>query len=186
MPRSGCSALHGVKNESQFFFLKKGLICCSLNLTVLGRGLRRKTSALFVFFLWFVKFFEKLVKSMLFDRIEKCGHFSDFQYGFRSFQLYLIELLGLIIGLGLLELWYLIYQRLLTGYSMLIFFTNSNLKEFLPSYMALFCLLLIIDGFEWLIMGTLCSSIQLMLEFLKPSLLVLQFSYCTLITLLTM
>ena len=23
MPRSGCSALHGVKNESQFFFLKK-------------------------------------------------------------------------------------------------------------------------------------------------------------------
>ena len=107
---------------------------------------------------------------MLFDRIEKCGHFSDFQYGFRSFQLYLIELLGLIIGLGLLELWYLIYQRLLTGYSMLIFFTNSNLKEFLLTFTALFCLLLIIDGFEWLRMGTLCSSIQLMLEFLKPSL----------------
>ena len=41
--------------------------------------------------------------------------FFDFQHGFRSsrstaiLQLYQIELLGLLTGLGLLELWHLIY-----------------------------------------------------------------------------
>ena len=39
-------------------------------------------------------------------------------------QLCLIELLELLIGPGLLELWHLIYPRLLTGGGMLIFFTN--------------------------------------------------------------
>ena len=34
-------------------------------------------------------------------------------------QLYLIELLGLLTSLGLLELWHLIYPRLLTGFGML-------------------------------------------------------------------
>ena len=37
-------------------------------------------------------------------------------------QLYLIELLGLLTGLGLLELWHLIYPRFLTGFGMLVFF----------------------------------------------------------------
>ena len=37
-------------------------------------------------------------------------------------QLYLIELLGLLTDLGLLELWHLIYSRLLTGFGMLAFF----------------------------------------------------------------
>ena len=45
-------------------------------------------------------------------------------------QLYLIELLGLLRGLGLLELWHLIYPRLLTVLSMLVFFTNLGLMEF--------------------------------------------------------
>ena len=39
--------------------------------------------------------------------------------------LYLIELLGLLTGLGLLELWHLIYPRLLINFSMLVFFTKS-------------------------------------------------------------
>ena len=30
--------------------------------------------------------FEKLVNNRIIDHIEKCGLFSDFQYGFRSFQ----------------------------------------------------------------------------------------------------
>ena len=42
-------------------------------------------------------------------------------------QLHLIELLGLLTGLGLLELWHLIYPRLLTGFGMLVFFTNLRL-----------------------------------------------------------
>ena len=45
-------------------------------------------------------------------------------------QLYLIELLGLLIGLGLLELWHLIYPRFLTGFGMLVFFTNLSLMVF--------------------------------------------------------
>ena len=57
------------------------------------------------------KVFEKLVNNRIVDCLEKCGLFSDFQYGFRSswstadlLKLCLIELLGLFTGLGLLEL----------------------------------------------------------------------------------
>ena len=32
------------------------------------------------------KVFEKLVNNRIFDHLEKCGPFSDFQYGFRSSQ----------------------------------------------------------------------------------------------------
>ena len=41
--------------------------------------------------------FEKLVNNRLLDHLEKCGPFSDFQ-------LYLVELLGVVTGLELLEL----------------------------------------------------------------------------------
>ena len=49
---------------------------------MLGKGLQLKTTALLVFFLW--KVFEKLVNNRIVDHPEKCGLFSDFQYGFRS------------------------------------------------------------------------------------------------------
>ena len=42
-------------------------------------------------------------------------------------QLYLIELLGLLTCLGLHELWHLIYPGVLTGFGMLVFFTNLSL-----------------------------------------------------------
>ena len=41
-------------------------------------------------------------------------------------QLYLIELPGLLTDLSLLELWYLIYPRHLTGFRMLVFFTKLS------------------------------------------------------------
>ena len=50
---------------------------------MLGKGLQVKTTALLVFFLWLVVF-EKLLNNRIFDHLEKCGHFSNFQYGFRS------------------------------------------------------------------------------------------------------
>ena len=60
------------------------------------------------------KVFEKLVNNRIVDHLEKCGLFSDFQYGFRSslstadlltvVSEVVIELLGLLTGLGLLEL----------------------------------------------------------------------------------
>ena len=55
-------------------------------------------------------------------------------------QLYLIELLGLWTGLGLLKLLHLIYSRLLTGFSVLVFITNWSLTEFQVRYLALFLL----------------------------------------------
>ena len=64
-------------------------------------------------------------------------------------QLYLIELLGLLTGLGLLELWHLIYPRLLTGFGMLVYFTNLNLMEFEVRYLVLFLLFSAIDNFKW-------------------------------------
>ena len=55
--------------------------------------------------------FEKLVNNLIVDHLEKCGLFSDFEYGLGLLsqlqillKLYLIELLGILTGLGLLEL----------------------------------------------------------------------------------
>ena len=100
--------------------------------------------------------------------------------------LYLIELLGLSTGLGLLELQHLIYPRLLTGFVMLFFFTNLSLMEFQVRYLGLFLLFSVIDGFEWFWMGSLHKNIQLMLEFLNAPFLVLHFSCYTLMTFLMM
>ena len=59
---------------------------------------------------------------------------------------YLIELSGLSTGLGLLELWHLIYPRLLTGFGMLVYFTNLGLGEFQVRYLALFLLFSVVDA----------------------------------------
>ena len=101
-------------------------------------------------------------------------------------QLYLIEMLGLLTGLGLLELKHLLYPRLLTRFGMLFFFTNLSLIEFQIRYLVLFLLFSIIDDFGWFLMGSLHKNIQLMLEFFKAPFLVLHFSYYTLITFLMM
>ena len=100
--------------------------------------------------------------------------------------LYLIELLGLLTGLELSELWHLINPRLLTGFGMLVFFKNLSLREFQVRYLALFPLISVTDAFEWFWMGSLHKNIQLMLEFLKGPFLVLHFSYYTLMTFLMM
>ena len=94
-------------------------------------------------------------------------------------QLYLMELLGLSTSRGLLELLHLIYPRLLTGFGILVFFTNLSLIEFQVRYLALFLLLSVIDGFEWFLIESSHKDIQLMLEFLKAPFLVLHFSSYT-------
>ena len=60
-------------------------------------------------------------------------------------QLYLIELLGLLTGLGLLDLLHLIYPKLLIGFGMLVFFTNVSFMEFQVRYLAVFLLFSVID-----------------------------------------
>ena len=101
-------------------------------------------------------------------------------------QLYLIESLGLLTGLGLLELWLLIYPRLLTEFGMLVFFTNLSLMKFQVRYLTLFLLFSVIDGSEWFWMENCHKNIQLILEFLKAPFLVLHFFYYTLMNFLVM
>ena len=50
-------------------------------------------------------------------------------------QLYVIEVLQLLTGLELLELQHLIYPRLLTGFSMLVFFTNYQIFGLISSFL---------------------------------------------------
>ena len=80
-----------------------------------------------------------LISSMVLGLLDQLQIFS---------RLYLIELLGLLTGLGLLELWHLIYPKLLTGFGMLFFFTNLSLMEFQVRYLPFFFLLSVIDDFE--------------------------------------
>ena len=101
-------------------------------------------------------------------------------------QWYLIEMLGFLTGLGLLELCYLIYPRLLKGFVMLVFFTNVNLMEFQVGYLALFFLFSVIDSSEWFWIESLHKNNQLMLEFHKGPFLVLHFFCCILRTFLMM
>ena len=118
------------------------------------------------------KVFEKLLNNRIVDQLEKCGLFLIFNIvlvlldQLQIFlQLYLIELLGLTRGLGLHELWHLIYPSYLTGFGMVVFFTNY--KVFQVRYMALYLLFSVIDGFQWFWMESLYKNIQLMLAFLK-------------------
>ena len=135
------------------------------------------------------KVFEKLVNNRIVDHLEKCGLFSDFQYGFRSSQS-TVDLLKVVLiarafnRSGLLELWHLIYSRLLKGFDMLVFFTDLSLMKFQVRYLALFLLFSVIDGFEWFRMESLHKNIWLMLDFLKAPFLVLYFLYYPLMTFL--
>ena len=97
--------------------------------------------------------------SKVFEKLEKCDLFPNFQYDLGLLdqleifsQLYMIELLGLLTSLRLLELWHVIYPGLFTEFGMLVFFTNLTPAKFQVRYLALFLLLLysVTDSFEWL------------------------------------
>ena len=107
-------------------------------------------------------------------------------------------MLELLTGLGLLELWHLIYSRLLTEFGILVFFTNLSLMEFqeLKSYGMSGQIFGLISSFlstrriGVVLNGKFHRNIQLMLEFLKAPVLqgskVLHFSYYALIIFLLM
>ena len=130
------------------------------------------------------KIFEELVNNSTVDYLEKYGLFSDFQYGFKSSwstaDLHIVvsdRIPRTFYRSGLLELWHLIYPRLLTGFGMLVFFTNLNLMEFQVRYLAFFFLFSVIDSFEWFWTDSLHQNTQVMLQKLKAPFLVLQFFY---------
>ena len=58
---------------------------------------------------------------------------------------------------------------------MLVFFINLSLVQFQITYLALFHLFSLIDGFKWFWMQSLHKNIQFMLEFLTGSNLGLTF-----------
>ena len=102
-----------------------------------------------------IKVFEKLVNNRIVDHLEKCGLFSDLQYGFRSSRS-TADLLTVVSGRiarafnrSGATLWHLIYPRLLTEFGMLVFFTNLSVMEFQVRYSALFLLFSVIDDLEW-------------------------------------
>ena len=139
------------------------------------------------------KVFEKLVNNRIVDHLEKCGLFSDFQYGFRSsrstagLQTVVSDRIARAYNrYGATRAVALDISKLLTEFGMLVFFTNLNLMEFQVRYLALFLLFLVIGGFVLFWMGNLYKNIQLMLVFLKGLFLVLHFSYYALMTLLMM
>ena len=89
------------------------------------------------------KVFKKVVNNRLEDHLKKYGVSYDCQYGYRtcrSFAHFLTvvsdRLLGLLIGLGLLELHRFVF-KLSSGPGMLVFFINSILMEFQAGYLAL-------------------------------------------------
>ena len=70
------------------------------------------------------KVFEKLVNNKIVDHLEKCGLFSDIQYEFRSSR----SIAGLLAVASDRNTW--AFNSVLTGFDMLVFFTNLSLMEF--------------------------------------------------------
>ena len=56
-----------------------------------------------------------------------------------------------------------IYPSLLTGFGMLVFFTDFSLAGFQFRYLVIFLLFSVVDAFGWFWMGSLHKNIQLML-----------------------
>ena len=86
------------------------------------------------------KIFEKLVNNRLLITLRNVAFFPIFSMVSAFLdqlqvlrQLYLLELLGLLISLELLELWHLSYPKLLTGCGMLLFFTISGICPYLSN-----------------------------------------------------
>ena len=102
------------------------------------------------------KVFEKLINNKNVNHLEKCGLFliSSMVLGLLDqlqifSQLYLIELLVLLTGLGLLELWHLIYPRLwhagpflrLKSYGIL-----GQIFSLIPSFLSIRWRQVVLDG----------------------------------------
>ena len=137
------------------------------------------------------KVFEKLVNNRIVDH--KSGLFSYFQYGFRSSRS-TADLLTVVSDRiaracnrsGAARAVSFDRFKLLTGFGILVFFTNLSLLEFQVRYLVLFPLFSVIHGFGWFWMGSRHKNIQLMLDFFYALFLVLRFSHYTLMTFLMM
>ena len=123
------------------------------------------------------KVFEKLVNNRIVDHPEKCGLFSDFQYGFKSSR-------------STADLLKVVSDRIARAFkrsgatravALDIF---KNLVRVRHGDLLNICIFSVIDGFGRFWVGSLHKNIQLMLYFLKVLFLVLHLSCYTLITFL--
>ena len=129
------------------------------------------------------KVFEKPVNNRIVDHLEKCGLFSDFQYGFRSSR-------------STTDLLTVVSDRIDRAFNRsgatravaldisTAFDRVCHAGEFQVRYMDLFPLFLLIDDCRWFWIVSRHKAIQLMLDFLKAPFLILHFSYYTLMTFL--
>ena len=102
------------------------------------------------------KVFEKLVNDTIVDHLEKCGFYSDFQFGFRSSRstAYLLSVVSDRITTAFSKSGATLavardISKAFDRFGKLVFFTNLCLMEFQVRYLSLFLLLSIIDTFEW-------------------------------------
>ena len=58
------------------------------------------------------------------------------------------------------NLWHLIYPSVLTGFSMLVFFTKSSFMRFSVVYVVLWCHFSVNESFEWFLTRSNCKNIQ--------------------------
>ena len=122
---------------------------------------------------------EKLLTDRLVDHLDKCDLFfiSIMAIGllhqlqiFR--QLYLVDLLWLLTGLGLLKLQHLIYPLLTRVWhagllhKLMFYVILGQIFGLISPYFS------VIDNFKWFWIGSLQKNIRLKLEFLKAPLLV--------------
>ena len=110
------------------------------------KGLKLKTISLLIFYVWLVKS-EKLVNAGTVDQLEKYGLFfliSSMVLGLLHhlqmfWQFHLIKLLKFVTGLGLLQLQYLIYPRLLTDFAILFSLTKRTSYDISGQIFGLIC-----------------------------------------------
>ena len=154
----------------------------------MGKGLQLKITALLVFFFLVSKVFEKLVNNRIVDHLEKCGLFSDFQYGFRSSRS-TADLLTVVsdriarafnrsgatravapdISKAFDRVWHVGLLHKLRSYGM-----SGQIFGLVSSFLS--------NSFKWFWIGSLLKNIQLIPELLKAPFMVLHFSYYTLMT----
>ena len=118
------------------------------------------------------KVFEKLVHNRIFDHPEKCGYFSDFQYGLRSTQ-------------SMADFLTVVYDKIARAFNssgatraVALDISQAFVKvwhagllqkcvmEFQVRHLALFLLFSLVGSFQWFWMGILHKNIQLILEVL--------------------
>ena len=138
------------------------------------------------------KVFQKLVNNRIVYHLEKCGLFSDFQYGFRSSE----TTADLLTVVSISDRIARAFNRSGTTRAVALDISkafdrvwHAGLLHKLKSYGIsgqIFGLFSVIDDFEWFWMESLHKNIQLMREILKAPFLVLHFSYYTLMIFLTM